>query len=366
MNTVSRNSDPEIEIINTKGKVDEDLDRHLFSLQEWDNFWEIFANNPGASFSVKSINVAIHNILWSRLCVWEFFSDRYWTIYSTWEFKLARELLKKERVIAKEFIETIWILPSNFICNSISELSRTITSLHPEELKRRYEKMMCFPNGIDTLEDWENCLDDIGRFRLPTPIEKCIGIPWNHQTIVWPWKSAQIVISAEKWTNNIAWVCMTYKTNTLEEAFKNELNIHYGWRYGIIKRAMETIYDDLDRNWIMVFPVIGMIPKYTSIRSMMRMMRDWAKELISDEFAMVPWIAEMDMTNNFFDLCSRQLSVTPLTLMDHHWDPISAVNKRLDYCSTVVTFRAIAAIEKARKWINSVIPRKSFNLRENE
>ncbi|MFZ2256049.1 MAG: hypothetical protein WAW59_01375 [Patescibacteria group bacterium] len=92
-----------------------------------------------------------------------------------------------------------------------------------------------------------------------------------------------------------------------------------------------------------------MLPKYASLRSMMRMMRDWAKELISDDFAMIPGIAEMDMTNNFFDLCSRQLSVTPLKLLDHRGDPISAINKRLDYCSSVVTFRAIAAIEKARQ-----------------
>lgn len=351
---------------NTTKKVNEDLDRHLFSFEEWDNFWEILASNPSASFSLKSINVAIHNILWSRLCVWEFFNDRYWTIYSTWEFSLARELLQIERLQVKELLNKEWRLSEGFVEASIDRIQKKVQSLHIEELQKRYNRMLYSPDWIDTLGDGKDCFWDIWRFRLPTPIEKCIGTPWSKETIIWPGRSAQLVISTEKWTNNIAWVCMTYKTNNLEEAFNNELSAHYAWRYWYIKRAMEEIYDDMDEKWIMVFPVIWMLPKYASLRSMMRMMRDWAKELISDDFAMIPGIAEMDMTNNFFDLCSRQLSVTPLKLLDHRGDPISAINKRLDYCSSVVTFRAIAAIEKARQWISSVIPRKSFNLRENE
>lgn len=352
--------------IDSVQKVDENLDRHLFSLSEWENFQEVLWNNPWASFSIGAINMAIHNILWSRQWVGEFFSDRYGTLYSTWEFYLARRYLEEERRRIKEILNAGTGIDEEFVSRSIQELSNITGSFHADELQKRHERMLYCPEWIDTLEDGRNCLGEIGRFRLPTSIEKCIWTPGSIEPIVWPWKSAQIVIATKKWTNEIAWVCMTYKTPTLRDAYENELAAHYGGRYTYIKRAMERLYDDLEDNGIMVFPVIGMLPKYASIRSMMRMMRDWARELISDEFAMTPWIAEMDMTNNFFDLCSRQLSVTPLTLLDHRWDPISAVNNRLDYCSTVVTFRAISAIEKARQWISSIVPRKAFNLQDNE
>jgi len=335
----------------------EDFDRHLFALEEWTNINDALNR---AWITLWAVNNAMHNILGSRLWVWEYFMDNYGTIYSTGEYLQIEQHLKSEQDYLMALPEKYIWLPEWFIERSLKAIEETLPSVHIEELEQRRTMMEKYPSGIKSLDSIGRSTSSIGHFLVPTPIEQCIWERKWENHIVWAWKSAQIVISTVKNTNEIAWICMTYTTPDFETAFENELKTHYPSHKDVIYHAMKQRYPEIERNGIMVFPIIGMLPKYAGLRSMIRMMRDWWQSLITDELWWVPWIAEMDMTNNFYRVCEKELKVMPLLIVDTEGKPIKAINKRFDYCSSVVTFKVWLVLDKIRQWVSSVIPRSKY------
>lgn len=335
------------------------IERHRFSFQQWDRYEEELEK---CWFTVKKIDTAVHEILWSKLWVWEFFRDNFWLVYAVEEYIKAIWHLRVESSQIKDLIADMWALKWKELFNQIKilvdEWKRKLMYMFPhleEEIRLRSLAMLRY---LTTESLWGiNVYDNIWEYLVPTPINEYIWVmDTSWARVIWEWKTMQMVLSVIKWTRNIVGVLITYES-TFDEAYKNEFEKHYPGEGKIaIKRAIVKEYWYLPDKFL-VFPVIGMKSWYHSLREMLRMMRDASTHLIDDRLAGMPWLAEMDLSNNFFELCANQLDVYPLPLKDENWKVIIAQNKRLDYKSTPVRFNSYSAVEKTRGGVSSVIER---------
>lgn len=332
------------------------LERLRFHFHEWENYAHILGQS---GFEVHEIDRAVHEILWSKLWVWEFYRDDYGLIYSAEEYIKVASFIKVEkyRIISllQEAHNNSPYSSNQDIESLINESASKLLYMFPYltiEIQKRCKNLKEYIQR--KIQNLDSSMYQFWGHLLPTSIDRYIWEMTPDGNVIARGKSLQMVLSVISWTKTIAWVLITYEDD-FESAYKNEFERHYPWeaKEAIAKAIIKHYHYMPDK--FLIFPVIWMKPQYSSLREMLRMMRDAANYLIDDRLAWMPWLAEMDLSNNFFELCANQLDVYPLTLNNNNGEPIIAKNKRSDYKSTPVRFNSFSAVEKTRWWVSSII-----------
>lgn len=281
------------------------FDLYAFSFEEWDdykrNLWKSW-------FKIDAVEEAVHKILWSEKVMWEFFRDKSGLVYSTEAFE--------------EFVRKLWLV-------------------YPLEE---------FDSSDIYFNLWKSWVLNFGKYILPPSIETCIE--WS--------KCAQLILSTRQGTKEIVWELFSYITD-FDTAFDREFIAHYS-------HAREEIKESIIRqNWylpdeFLVFSSIWIKNGYSdevSMRSMFRLMREWAWIIKDNGLVNTLWIAEMNkgthLNNWFFKACKKRLWVSELTLLDWLGNIIGPKNNTNTYNSTMTIFNTHATIDLVAGWISSVI-----------